>query len=142
MLTERKIQVKIPSHSADCVWRLEIASVEHPLSNGERFMDIHHSMSTEQLTYDSQGIPDTSQINNVPLINTSILDISTEFVTENLCDSKSKENPLNTDTPLFSENSTIPSIPTECNTPQLANIVDGLRTNQDMEKIEVQLTAM
>ena len=142
MLTEPKIQVKIPSHSADCFWRLGIASVEHPLSNGERFMDIHHSMSTEQLTYDSQGIPDTSQINNVPPKNTSILDISAEFVTENLCGSKSKESPLNTDTPLFSENSIIPSIPTECNTPQLANIVDKLSTNQDMEKIDVQLTAM
>ena len=40
--------------------------------------------SSEQLTDDS------SQINAVPPINTSILDISTEFVTENLCDSKSK----------------------------------------------------
>ena len=88
--------------------------------------------SSEQLTDDS------SQINAVPPINTSILDISTEFVTENLCGSKSKENnlipPLNTDTPQFSENSTIPSIPTDCNTPQLANIVDKLSTNQDMEK--------
>ena len=68
--------------------------------------------SSEQLRDDSQGIPDSSQINAVPPINTSILDISTEFVTENLCGSKSKENNLipllNTDTPLFSENSTIP----------------------------------
>ena len=31
-------------------------------------------------------------------------------------------------------NDTIPSIPTDCNTPQLANIVDKLSTNQDMEK--------
>ena len=46
--------------------------------------------STEQLTDDSQGIPDSTEINAVPPINTSILDISTEFVTENLCDSKSK----------------------------------------------------
>ena len=64
--------------------------------------------SSEQLTDDS------SQINAVPPINTSILDISTEFVTENLCGSKSKENnlipPLNTDTPWFSENSTTYSI--------------------------------
>ena len=70
--------------------------------------------SSEQLSDDSQGIPDSCQINVVPPINTSILDISTEFVTENLCGSKSKENnlipPLNTDTPQFSENSTIPSI--------------------------------
>ena len=50
--------------------------------------------------------------------------------------------PLNTDTPQFSENSTIPSIPTDCNTPQLANIVDKLTTNQDMEKIEAQLIAI
>ena len=50
--------------------------------------------------------------------------------------------PLNTDTPQFSENSTIPSIPTDYNTPQLANIVDKLSTYQDMKKIEAQLTAM
>ena len=50
--------------------------------------------------------------------------------------------PLNTATPQFSENSTIPSIPTDCNTPQLANIVGKLSTNQDMKKIEAQLIAM
>ena len=50
--------------------------------------------------------------------------------------------PLKTDTSQFSENSTIPSIPTDCNTPQLANIVDKLSTNQDMEKIEAQLIAI
>ena len=50
--------------------------------------------------------------------------------------------PLNTDTPQFSENSTIPSIATDCNTPKLANIVDKLSTNQDMEKIKAQLIAM
>ena len=102
--------------------------------------------STEQLTDDSQGIPDSTEINAVPPINTSILDISAEFVTENLCGSKSKENnlirPLNTDTPQFSENSTIPSIPADCNTLQLANIMEKLNTNQDMEKIGAQLTAM
>ena len=85
---------------------------------------------SEQLTDDSSGILDSSQINPVPPITTSILDISTEFVTENLSGSKSKENILipllNTDTPQFSENSTIPSIPTDCNTPQLANIVGSL----------------
>ena len=74
------------------------------------------------------------------------MDISTEFVTENLCGIKSKENnltpPLNTDTLQFSENSTIPSIPTHCNTPRLANSVGKLSTNQDMENIEVQLIAM
>ena len=84
---------------------------------------------SKQLTDDSQVIPDSSQINAVPPINTSILDISTEFVTENFCGSKRKENnlipPLNTNTPQFSENSTIPSIPADCN-PQLANIVDKL----------------
>ena len=47
--------------------------------------------SSEQLTDDSQGIPDSSQINAVPPINTSILDISTEFVTENVCGSKSEK---------------------------------------------------
>ena len=46
--------------------------------------------SSEQLTDDSQGIPDSSQINAVPPINTSILDISTKFVAENLCGGKSK----------------------------------------------------
>ena len=102
--------------------------------------------SSEQLTDDSQGIPDSSQINAVPPIKTSILDMSTEFLTENLYGSKTKENnlipPLNTNTLQFSENSTIPSIPTDCNTPQLANIVDKLSTNQDMEKIKAQLIAM
>ena len=102
--------------------------------------------SSKQLTDDSQDTPDSSQINVVPPINTSILDISTEFVTENLCGSKSKENnlihPLNTDTPQFSDNSTIPSIPTDCNTPQLANIMEKLNTNQDMEKSGAQLIAM
>ena len=102
--------------------------------------------SSEQLTDDSQGIPNSSQINAVPPINTSILDISNEFVPENLYGSKSKANHLipllNTDTPQFSENSTIPSIPTDYNTPQLANIVDKLSTYQDMKKIEAQLTAM
>ena len=102
--------------------------------------------STEQLTDDSQGIPDSTEINAIPPINTSILDISAEFVTENLCGSKSKENnlirPLNTDTPQFSENSTIPSIPADCNTLQLANIMEKLNTNQDMEKIGAQLIAM
>ena len=39
--------------------------------------------SSKQLTDDSQDTPDSSQINVVPPINTSILDISTEFVTEN-----------------------------------------------------------
>ena len=102
--------------------------------------------SSEQLMDDLQGIPDSSRINVVPPINTSILDISTKFATENLCGSKSKENnlipPLNTDTPQFSENSTIPSIPADCNTPQLANIVGKLSTNQDMQKIEAQPSAM
>ena len=50
--------------------------------------------SSEQLTYDPQDIPDSSQINAVPQIKTSILDIYTEFVTENLCGAKSKENNL------------------------------------------------
>ena len=102
--------------------------------------------SSEQLSDDSQGIPDSCQINVVPPINTSILDISTEFVTENLCGSKTKENNLiasfKTETPRFSKNSTIASIPTDCDTPQLANIVVKLSTNQDMEKIEAQLIAM
>ena len=92
------------------------------------------------------SIPDSSQINAVPPINSPILNISIEFVTENIYGSKSKENnlmpTLNTDTPQFLENSTAPSIPTDCNTPQSANIVGKLSTNQDMEKIEVQLIAM
>ena len=37
--------------------------------------------SSEQLTNDLQGIPDSSQVNVVPPINTSILDISTESAT-------------------------------------------------------------
>ena len=74
------------------------------------------------------------------------MNIWTEFVAESVCGSKSKENnlipPLNTDTPQFSENSTIPSIPADCNTPQSANIVGKLSTNQDMQKIEAQPSAM
>ena len=50
--------------------------------------------SSEQLTDDSQGILNSSQINAVETIRTSILDISTEFVTENVCGSKSEENNL------------------------------------------------
>ena len=46
--------------------------------------------SSEQLTGESQVIPDSSQINAVPPINTSILDISTKFAAENLCGGKSK----------------------------------------------------
>ena len=96
--------------------------------------------SSEQLSDDSQVIPDSCQINVVPPINTSILDISTEFGTEDLCCGKNKENNLiasfKTETPRFSNNSTIASIPTDCDTPQLANIVVKLSTNQDMEKIE------
>ena len=102
--------------------------------------------SSEQLTDDSQGIRDSSQINVLPPINTSILDISTEFFTENLCGSVSKKNNLilllNTDILQFSDNSTIPSIPTDCNTPQLTNFVDKSSTNQVMGKIEAQLIAI
>ena len=71
--------------------------------------------SSEQLTDDSEGIADSSQVHAVPPINTSILHISTEFVTDVVaCGSISKENNLipllNTDThtPQFSDNSTIP----------------------------------
>ena len=46
--------------------------------------------SSEQLTDDSQVIPDSSQIKAVPPINTSILDISSKSVAENLCGGKSK----------------------------------------------------
>ena len=42
------------------------------------------SDTDKKLTDDSQGIPGSSQINAVPPVNTSILDISTEFVTEDL----------------------------------------------------------
>ena len=101
---------------------------------------IYFSISDTDKNSPEQLTDDSSQINAVPPINTSILDISTEFVTENLCCSKSEENnlipPLKTDTSQFSENSTNPSIPTDCNTSQLANILDKLSTNQDMEKIE------
>ena len=50
--------------------------------------------SLEQLTDDSEGILDSCQINAVPPINTSILDISTEFATETLCGSKSEDSSL------------------------------------------------
>ena len=90
--------------------------------------------SSEQLTDDSQGIPDSSQVSTVPPINSS--HISTEFVTESLCGSISKENnlklPLNTDTPQLSDNSTIRS---NCNTPQLANIVEYRSTTFCNEKL-------
>ena len=49
---------------------------------------------------------------------------------------------LNNDTPQFSDNSTIRSIPTNCSTLQLPNIVDKSSTNQATVKIEAQLTAM
>ena len=42
------------------------------------------SDTDKKLTDDSQGIPGSSQINAVPPVNTSILDIPTEFVTEDL----------------------------------------------------------
>ena len=41
--------------------------------------------------------------------------------------------PLNTDTSQLSDNSTIP---TNCRTPQLANIVDNSSTDQTTDKIE------
>ena len=37
---------------------------------------------SEQLMDDSQGIPESSQVNTVPPINTSILNILAEFITE------------------------------------------------------------
>ena len=49
---------------------------------------------------------------------------------------------LNTGTPQFCDNSTILSIPTDCDTPQSANTVVKLSTNQATEKIEAQLLAM
>ena len=101
---------------------------------------------SEQRTDDLQGIPDPNQVNAVLSINTSILDIPTEIVTENLCGSISKKNNLipllNTGTPQFCDNSTILSIPTDCDTPQLANTVVKLSTNQATETIEAQLPAM
>ena len=48
--------------------------------------------SIEQLTHDSQGIPDSSQVSRVPIINTSISHVSTKFVMENLFRIISKEN--------------------------------------------------
>ena len=55
--------------------------------------------SSEQLTDDSHGIPDSSQVSTVPRISASFSHISTNFVTDNLCSSISKENnmifPLN-----------------------------------------------
>ena len=101
---------------------------------------------SEQRTDDLQGIPDPNQVNAVLSINTSILDIPTEIVTENLCGSISKRNNLipllNTGTPQFCDNSTILSILTDCDTPQSANTVVKLSTNQATEKIEAQLLAM
>ena len=44
--------------------------------------------------------------------------------------------PLNTDTSQLSDNSTIRSIPTNCRTPQLADIVDNSSTDQTTDKIE------
>ena len=46
---------------------------------------------SEQRTDDLLGIPDPNQVNAVLSINTSILDIPTEIVTENLCGSISKK---------------------------------------------------
>ena len=94
--------------------------------------------SSEQLTNYSQDIPDSSQIRAVPPINTSSSRISTAFVIESLRDSMNKQNTLilTINTSQLSDNSTIRSIPTNCKTPQLANIVDNSSTNQTMEKIE------
>ena len=101
---------------------------------------------SEQLKDDSQDISDSSHVNKVLPINTSILHISTEFVTDvvvcgSLCGSISTKNilipPLKlTHTPQFSDNSTIPSIPTNCNILQLANIVDKSSAKQDTKKID------
>ena len=59
---------------------------------------------------------------------TSSFHMSTEFVTDVLCSSISKENNLilmlNTDIPQLSYNSTVLSIPTNFNNPLLVNIVD------------------
>ena len=82
----------------------------------------------EYLTDNSQCITDSSQDSTVSPINISISFISTEFVTESLCGSISKENdlilPLNTDTPQLYDNSAVPSIQSNCNTLQLINFVD------------------
>ena len=100
--------------------------------------------SIEQLTHDSEGIPDSSQVSAVPIINTSISHVSTKFVMESLFRIISKENNfillLNTATLQLSDNQTIQSILTNCNTPQLPNIVDKLSTNQTTEKMEPQHT--
>lgn len=57
---------------------------------------------SESLTDDSEGIVNCSKVGIVPPINTLSFVIPTEFATEILCDSISKENnfipPLNTDT--------------------------------------------
>ena len=99
--------------------------------------------SSEQLTDDSQGIPNSRQDNGIPLINTSILEISPEFITENWCGSISKGDswipPLNIDTPQISDNIAIPSIPTNFNTPQLPKYSG---TNQATKKIEEQRIAI
>ena len=63
--------------------------------------------SWQQLKDDSQGTIHSSHVSSVPPINTRISHISAEFVTETLCDSKSKEN---TDISQLFDNSTIPSI--------------------------------
>ena len=86
-------------------------------------------------------IPD--KLINIPPINTSILDIPTEVITENLYGSISHGNswtpPLNTDTSQFSDNSTIPSILTNCNTPQLPKYSSS---NQVTKKIEAKRIGM
>ena len=96
-----------------------------------------------QLTDDSQGIRDSGQVNAVPPTNTAILDISMEVINGNLCDSIIKGKnwipPLNTDTPQLSDNSTIPSIPTNCNTSQLPK---HWSTNQATKKTKAQRIAM
>ena len=90
---------------------------------------------SEQRTDDSQGTSDPNQVSAVPPINNSISHISsesTDFANASLCDSISKENNLilrlNIDTPQLPDNSAVLSIPSNCNTPQLANIVEKSST--------------
>ena len=67
--------------------------------------DNKNSSEEEQLTDDSQSIPNSLQVSTVSLKNISISHIATEFVTKSLCGSISKADNLilmlNTGTPSY-----------------------------------------
>ena len=73
------VSKKKTSAGLDSIWMLTREPIDDPqyFSISDRDKNL-----SEQLIDDSQGIPETSQVNTVPPINTSILNILAEFITE------------------------------------------------------------